>query len=176
MNTPLDFIPTKSAVLFIVFNRPETTKQVFARIKKAKPSRLYIAGDGPRFDKPEEKKLCDGVRSVVNEIDWVCEVKTLFQDVNLGCKEAVSSAISWFFDNEEEGIILEDDCLPAESFFNFCDTLLEKYRYDNRIRHIAGCNFQQGKRWGPGATIFQILHMFGVGRVGGEFGKITIKN
>ena len=156
------FTQTKSAVLFIIFNRPDTTLQVFDQIKKARPSRLYIAGDGPRANKPGEKELCIAARNVVNEIDWACEVKTLFQDINIGCKEAVSSAVSWFFEHEEEGIILEDDCLPADSFFNFCDTLLEKYRYDTRIRHIAGCNLQHGRKWGSASYYFSnITHVWG---------------
>lgn len=152
----------KSAVLFIVFNRPGTTRQVFNKIKKARPARLYIAGDGPREGRPGEMQLCDDTRSIVNDIDWPCEVKTLFREKNLGCKEAVAGAVSWFFDQEEEGIILEDDCLPADDFFNYCDTLLEKYRYDTRIWHIAGCNLQQGKKWGDASYYFSnITHVWG---------------
>src|SRR6185312_8069966 len=119
----------KSAVLFIIFNRPETTRRVFDCIRDAQPPRLYIAADGPRRLKTGEPDLCADTREIVKTIDWDCEVKTLFRDENLGCKNAVSSAIDWFFAHEEEGIILEDDCLPAKSFFNFCDTLLEKYRF-----------------------------------------------
>jgi hypothetical protein len=81
-------------------------------------------------------------------------VKTFYKEENAGCKHAVSSAVTWFFNHEEEGIILEDDCLPANSFFKFCDTLLEKYRDDTRIRHITGCNLQQGKKWGNGSYYF----------------------
>ena len=162
MNVTSVLKPAKSAVLFIIFNRPDTTKQVFDRIRAAKPPRLYVAADGPRQSKPHEKDLCVAARAVVSEIDWACEVKTLFRDENLGCKNAVSSAIDWFFEHEEEGIILEDDCLPAASFFNFCDTLLEKYRYDTRIRHITGCNLQQGKKWGADTYYFSnMTHVWG---------------
>jgi hypothetical protein len=155
-------IQAKSAILFIIFNRPDTTKQVFDQIRKAKPSRLYVAADGARPGKAGEEDLCISARAVVSNIDWACEVKTLFRDANLGCKNAVSSAIDWFFDHEEEGIILEDDCLPADSFFNFCDTLLEKYRYDTRIRHITGCNLQLGKKWGNGSYYFSnMTHVWG---------------
>ena len=115
----------KSAVLFIIFNRPDTTKKVFDQIKAGKPGRLYIAADGPRMNRPGEEVLCRQTREIINDVDWPCEVKTLFRQTNQGCKEAVSSAIAWFFENEEEGIILEDDCLPNNSFFRFCDTLLE---------------------------------------------------
>lgn len=145
---------TKSPVLFVIFNRPDTTFEVFEQIRKAKPARLYISADGPRTHKPGEDVLCAEARSVVARIDWQCEVKTLFNDKNLGCKDAVSAAITWFFENEEEGIILEDDCLPANSFFKFCDTLLEEYRYDTRVRHITGCNLQNGKKWGTGTYYF----------------------
>ena len=155
-------VQAKSPILFIIFNRPDTAKQVFDQIRKAKPSRLYVAADGARPGKTGEEDLCISARVVVSNIDWACEVKTLFRDANLGCKNAVSSAIDWFFDNEEEGIILEDDCLPADSFFNFCDTLLEKYRYDTRIRHITGCNLQLGKKWGNGSYYFSnMTHVWG---------------
>ena len=145
---------TKSAVLFLIFNRPDTTDKVFEQIRSARPPRLYIAADAYRPHVENEELLCEQAKETVNHIDWECEVKTLYSDENLGCRNAVSSAINWFFDHEEEGIILEDDCLPANSFFKFCDVLLEEYRYDTRIRHISGCNLQQGKEWGDGSYYF----------------------
>ncbi len=153
---------TQSAVLFIIFNRPGTTARVFERIREARPSRLYVAADGARDDRPNEAVLCLQARDITTQVDWDCELKTLFKDKNAGCKEAVSSAITWFFDHEEEGIILEDDCLPANSFFRFCDTLLNKYRFDTRIRHISGANFQHGKKWGDASYYFSnITHVWG---------------
>jgi len=152
----------KSPLLFLVFNRPDTTAQVFARIRESRPSRLYIAADGPRPTRPDEARQCAEARAIATKIDWPCQVVTLFREKNLGCKEAVSSAIDWFFSHEEEGIVLEDDCLPAPDFFHFCDTLLAHYRNDRRIRHIAGCNFQQGTRRGDGAYYFSNLtHVWG---------------
>ena len=130
--------PLKTAVLFLIFNRPDTTKQVFEAIRKAKPPRLYVAADGPRADKPGEAEKVEQVREIAMQVDCDCEVKTLFREENLGCGKAVSSAITWFFENEEEGIILEDDCLPSQSFFWFCEELLERYRGDMRIWHIGG--------------------------------------
>ena len=132
-------------VLFLIFNRPETTEQVFSAIKKARPLRLYIAADGPRSGYPDEANHCKIARTVATNVDWDCEVKTLFRDQNLGCRLAVSQAIDWFFEQEPEGIILEDDCLPDQSFFWFCNELLERYRDDTRIMHIGGTNFQFGK-------------------------------
>lgn len=150
-NTPYK---TKSAVLFVIFNRPDTTERVFEQIRAAQPKRLYIAADAPRPNFPEDKALCKQAKDIVKHIDWECDVKTLYKKQNVGLKEGVSSAVTWFFKHEEEGIILEDDCLPANSFFKFCDTLLEKYRDDTRIRHITGCNFQQGKKWGNSSYYF----------------------
>ncbi|HZY35215.1 MAG TPA: nucleotide-diphospho-sugar transferase [Mucilaginibacter sp.] len=153
---------TRSAVLFLIFNRPDTTQTVFEQIKKAKPKRLYIAADGPRAGCPGDIELCSNARNIVNLVDWDCELKTNFSAENAGCRDGVSAAITWFFEHEVEGIILEDDCLPANSFFRFCDTLLEKYRHDDRIRHITGCNLQQGQKWGSGTYYFSnMTHVWG---------------
>ena len=127
-------------ILFLIFNRPDTTKVVFEKLREIKPKYLYVAADGPRASKEGEAELCGQTRAVIEDIDWDCEVKTLFREENLGCKAAVSSGIKWFFENVEEGIILEDDCLPSLSFFCFCQEMLEKYRHDTRIMHISGEN------------------------------------
>jgi hypothetical protein len=74
-------------------------------------------------------------------VDWDCEIKTLFRDHNLGCKHGCISAIDWFFENEEMGIILEDDILPDHSFFKYCEDLLIKHYDDNTVIHINGANF-----------------------------------
>ncbi len=129
-------------ILFIVFNRLETTKKVFNSLRKVRPLKLYVSADGPRMEKEGESEIIEEVRKfILDHIDWDCQVKTLFRDTNLGCKMAVSSAIDWFFEHETEGIILEDDCLPDISFFYFCKELLEYYREDNRIMMISGTNF-----------------------------------
>jgi hypothetical protein len=131
-------------VLLVIFNRPHTTSQVFEAIRRAKPRRLYIAADGPRPDVASDKVNCQEARRIVNCVDWDCEVKTLFREKNLNCGVAPSSAFTWFFEHEEEGIILEDDCLPSQSFFLFCQELLERYRHDTRVMHIGGNNFLNG--------------------------------
>ena len=130
----------KSAVLFLIFNRPETTAQVFETIRLARPPRLYIAADGPRPGKAGEQARCDQARQIATQVDWPCEVHTSFQKVNLGCKKGVSTGIDWFFSCEEEGIILEDDVLPKPSFFEYCDVLLERFRNDANIGIITGSN------------------------------------
>jgi len=150
-------------ILFLVFSRPDTTRRVFERIRETKPSKLFVAADGPRMDKEGEKEKCEEVRNIILKgVDWPCEVKTLFRDSNLGCGHAVSGAITWFFENIEEGIILEDDTLPDPSFFNFCKTLLERYRNDDKIKMIGGNNFQSGKWRGDGSYYFSAYsHIWG---------------
>lgn len=139
------FKPTQdfnTPVLFLVFNRLDTASQVFESIRQAKPPRLYIAADGARESVQDEKERVNAVREYVTaNVDWDCEVKTLFREKNLGCKIAVSSAIDWFFENEEMGIILEDDCLPSSSFFWFCEKMLIEYQNDERIMMISGTNY-----------------------------------
>lgn len=126
-------------VLFLVFNRPEVALRVFREIRKARPPRLYIASDGPRETVPHEQELVDQTRKeVLDAIDWKCDVHTLFREINLGCKIAVGEAITWFFEHEEMGIILEDDCLPDQSFFPFCEELLRHYKDDTRVGQICG--------------------------------------
>ena len=155
--------PLKTAVLFLIFKRLDTTKQVFEAIRKAKPPRLYIAADGPRENVEGEAEKVKAVRDyVMSNIDWECEVKTLFREKNLGCGRAVSSAITWFFENEEMGIILEDDTLPSQSFFWFCEELLERYKNDFRVGMISGCNFQEGIKRGDADYYFSIYnHIWG---------------
>jgi hypothetical protein len=133
----------KTAVLFLVFNRPDTTRQVFEAIRKAKPPRLYVAADGPREGKLGEVERVKEVRTIATAVDWPCKVITLFRDKNLGCKKGVSSAITWFFEQEEHGIILEDDCLPSPSFFKFCEIMLDKYRENKSVWMINGFNPRQ---------------------------------
>ncbi len=150
----------ETPILFIIFNRPELTKQVFQEIKKQKPKFLFIAADGPRKHIKEDINKCMKTKELVLKgIDWDCEVKTLFREENLGCGKGVSLAIDWFFDHVEEGIILEDDCLPHESFFGYCESLLEKYAENPKIFGINGSNFQLIENKG-GSSYFYSNYMF----------------
>lgn len=133
--------PLETAILFLVFNRPDTTQRVFSAIKSARPKRLYLAADGPRPDRTGEEACCSEVRGIISNVDWPCDVKMLFRDNNLGCKQAVGSAIDWFFQHEDKGIILEDDCEPSATFYKYCECLLHKYEHDMRIMMISGDNF-----------------------------------
>lgn len=127
-------------ILLIVFNRPKETNVVFEQIRKLKPKHLYIAADGPRINHETDIINCEQVKSIFVNIDWDCEIKTFYNELNLGCKIAVSGAIKWFFNNVEFGIVLEDDCVPDLSFFKFCEELLVKYKDDTRIGIITGRN------------------------------------
>lgn len=129
-------------VLFIIFNRPDYTKKSLSAIRSAAPAKLYIAADGPRSHISGEGELCEQTRELVRGgIDWKCDVKTLFQESNLGCGKGPSTAITWFFENEEQGIIIEDDVVPHQSFFRFCSELLDMYKDDKRIWSIGGYNY-----------------------------------
>lgn len=133
---------SKVPILFLTFNRLETTKKVFSAIREYKPSRLYIASDGPRANKHGEAEKVSVVRQFLTEnIDWECEINTRFQEKNLGCKYGVSTSITWFFEQEKHGIILEDDCLPNIAFFEFCEHLLAEYESQKTVSMISGGNF-----------------------------------
>lgn len=128
-------------VLFIIFNRRDTALKSFDAIRHAKPSKLYIASDGPRVDRDGESAIVEATRNtILSAVDWPCEVKTLFREKNLGCGQGVYSAINWLFDNEEQGIILEDDCVASPTFFPYVEEMLRRYADDQRIGMIAGYN------------------------------------
>jgi hypothetical protein len=128
-------------VAFFVFNRPELTSRVFERIRQARPPKLFVVCDGPRNDRSDDLAKVAAVRKIVEQVDWPCEVRWDYAEVNLGCRHRVASGLNWVFEQVEEAIILEDDTLPDASFFPFCQELLERYRDDDRIMHIGGANF-----------------------------------
>lgn len=141
-------------VVFLIFRRPDLTAQVFEAIRQAKPKKLLVVADGPRNE--DEATLCQQARAVTEQIDWDCEVLRNYSDVNLGCRQRVSSGLDWAFDEVEEAIVLEDDCLPHPDFFRYCEHLLKRYRWDERIWSICGSNFQLGHRRGEASYYFSI--------------------
>ncbi|MBH8573005.1 glycosyltransferase family 2 protein [Nostocaceae cyanobacterium CENA369] len=136
----------ETPVTFIIFKRPETTEKVFQVIRQVKPIKLFVIADGPRTDREDEAERCETTRSVIDRVDWDCEVIKNYSDINLGCAKRVSSGLDWVFSNVEETIILEDDCIPHPSFFRFGEELLNKYRNDTRISTISAQNVQSGQR------------------------------
>ena len=133
----------EAPVLLITFNRPDYTLQVVEKIRQAKIKKPYIANDGPREGNMDDQKAREEIKNIIDSIDWDCEVHTLFQEKNLGCGIGVSTAITWAFENEDRMIILEDDCVPALPFFEFCSYCLEKYKNDTRVWTIIGRSHHQ---------------------------------
>jgi hypothetical protein len=150
-------------ILYLIFNRPDLTEITFPSICKIKPKKLFIAADGPRTGNKYDELNCMIARQfVLSKIDWDCEVQTLFRDKNLGCGKAVSEAISWFFMDVDEGIIIEDDCLPDASFFSYCSELLLRHRENNNIYHINGSNHQFGIKRGYSDYYYSVYpHVWG---------------
>jgi len=149
-------------VAFIVFNRPDTAERVFAEIAKARPTKLLVIGDGPRANRPGEAEKVAASRRVIEKVDWPCDVLTNFSDANMGCTQRTASGIDWVFEQSEEAIILEDDCLPDPTFFRFCQELLERYRLDQRVGMISGNNFQFGRKYGSDSYYFsKYCHIWG---------------
>lgn len=142
-------------ILFVIFRRKDVTMRTFAAIKAAQPAKLYIACDGARETVSGEQELVEATRQAVeNAIDWPCEVHRRYQDHNQGCAKAVSSAISWIFETEEMGIILEDDCVAEPSFFKFVREMLHRYKDDQRIGMVAGTNLVSSKVTMPDSYCF----------------------
>jgi hypothetical protein len=126
-------------VALFVFNRPRLAERVFDAIRRVRPPRLLLIADGPRHAQDEEK--CAASRALADQVDWNCEVRTNFAETNLGCGVRMASGLDWVFGQTNEAIILEDDCVPEESFFGYCDEMLAHYRDDRRVMHIAGSSF-----------------------------------
>ena len=152
----------RTPVALLIFNRPDTTERVFNAIAQARPSKLLVVADGPRDARPGEAARCEQTRAIIKRVDWDCEVITNFADRNMGCKLRVSSGIDWIFEQVEEAIILEDDCLPDPSFFRFCDEMLERYRDNERVGMVSGGNLQFGRHRGIGSYYFsKYTHIWG---------------
>lgn len=156
---------TETPVVFVIFNRPETTEPVFAQIAAAQPRRLLVVADGPRPDRPGEAERCAAARAIVERVDWECVVSSNYSDVNLGLARRWATGLDWAFEQVAEAIILEDDCLPHRSFFRFCDELVEKYRDDYRVMTICGDNYLFGRHAPPQSYFFH--------RVPGWYGWAT---
>ena len=153
----------ETPILLIIFNRPHTTRRVLEVIRQVQPRQLFVAADGPRSDQPDDEEKCESTRAVVDEmVDWPCDVHKNYAEVNMGCGPRPATAITWFFENVERGIILEDDCVPHPTFFRFCEELLEYYKDNERVMHISGDNFQYGHKRGNASYYFSAFtHTWG---------------
>lgn len=133
MNTP---------VALIIFRRPGLTARVLDAVAQARPRTLLVIADGPRADRPDDAAACTAARAVIDRVDWDCAIVKNYADVNLGCGRRPGTGVSWVFEQVEQAIVLEDDCVPHPSFFRFCDELLERYRDDERVMHITGTTYR----------------------------------
>ncbi|MBE7382489.1 MAG: glycosyltransferase family 2 protein [Leptolyngbya sp. SIO1E4] len=148
----------ETPVVFIIFKRPETTQKVFEAIRRVKPKKLFVIADGPRHDRPQEPEQCAETRTIIDRVDWECEVFKDYSEVNLGCAKRVSSGLDWVFNQVEEAIILEDDCVPDVSFFRFCEILLAQYREDERVFALTGHNHLS--EWKSEIQSYHFSHYF----------------
>jgi hypothetical protein len=168
-------VSIKAPIVLIAFNRPDTTKIAFESIRKVKPETLYVAIDGPRRHKPGEAELCNQVLKVTKDIDWDCQVKYLVREENLGCKYAVSGAISWALENEDRVIVIEDDIVAPSAFFNFAEELLEKYKDDDRIAMISGNNYTPIKPMDGDYLFSKYGHIWGWATWKRQWGKFNVE-
>ncbi|MEI8138438.1 MAG: glycosyltransferase family 2 protein [bacterium] len=145
----------KTAIAFFVYRRPDYTRRVWEEICKAKPPVLLIVADGPRDE--QDRVKCDATRAIVDLVDWPCDVRRNYSLVNMGCRDRMASGLDWVFEEVEEAIILEDDCLPDQSFFTFCDVMLDRYRLDTRVMHIGGNNVGDKKNLNSSGYYFSML-------------------
>jgi hypothetical protein len=154
---------SREAVLLLAFNRPDRLRRVVDALRPDAPPRVYLAVDGPRPEVESDRERTRLTQAVADEIDWQCEVRTLFREENLGCGRAVSSGITWFFTHEESGVILEDDLIPGPDFLRYCDVMLDRYRNDPRVFAVSGCNLvPPNEIRAPGSYRFSgITHIWG---------------
>ena len=145
-------------IALIIFKRPETTQQVLKAIAVVKPQRLFVIGDGPRKDRPDELERVARTRTLINQLDWDCEIQTNYSETNLGLKQRIVSGLNWAFSQAEKMIVLEDDCVPSRSFFLFCQDLLARYQRESRLMAIGGVNYQFGRNPTPYSYYFSIFN------------------
>jgi hypothetical protein len=145
---------TSAPVLVLFFNRSGSLARVLERVRAAGPDRVYLACDGPRGGVAGDRERVEEARRLALGMRWPMPPVTRFLPENAGCARAVSEAITWFFANEPEGIVLEDDCVPDPTFFPYASELLERYRDDERVMSIDGTSFdireraeRHGKDW-----------------------------
>lgn len=149
-------------VAIFAFNRPRLTRRVFEAVAERRPKRLFLVADGPRPDCPEDNARCDEVRKILTEVRWPCEVATNFSSGNLGCGRRMSSGITWLFEHVDAAILIEDDCLPAPPFFDFCSAMLSRFANDSRIGMVSGTNYTW-RRFQPSASYYfsRYTHIWG---------------
>jgi hypothetical protein len=152
----------ETPVAFVLFKRPDRTARVFDAIRRARPSRLFLIADGPRAGKSDEERGCEEARAVVEQVDWPCEVTRDFASGNVGLKHRLPSGLDGVFREVDRAIVLEDDCIPHETFFRFCDELLERYADDELVMHVAGSQLlRDPPEWTASYHFSRYVHIWG---------------
>lgn len=148
----------KTPILLITFNRPDHVRKVLTEIRKQQPTHLYVCQDGAREGNDNDRIKCQEVRDVVKElVDWPCDLHTFYHEKNLGCGPGPAAGLTWFFENEEYGLIFEDDAVPHPDFFEYAEALLEKYKDDASVRAIGSMNVDT-RKWGDGSYYFSMMN------------------
>lgn len=132
----------RSPVALALFSRPDMTARLLDSVREAKPKRLLVFADGPRPGVDGEAELCAETRAVLDRVDWPCEVQTNLAEANMGSRRRLETGLDWVFSQTEEAIVIEDDCLPEQTFYPYCDELLARYRDDERVFAISGDDFR----------------------------------
>lgn len=154
--------PEPPPTLLVVFHRPEVTRRLVDALRPAAPSRVYVAGDGPRAGHPDDVERVAATRAAIAGIDWPCDVRTRYLDENVGLQRNVVGAIDWFFEHEDAGVILEDDCLPAPDLLPFAASVLERYADEPQVMHVSGLNMRPEPRRTPHSYFFaEVGHVWG---------------
>lgn len=149
-------------VLLLLFNRIGATRQLMQALAQRRPNRLFVSADGPRLGRPDDLAKCDEVHRLATKVDWPCEIHTLFRPINIGLAAAVITAITWFFDQVDHGVILEDDCIPSSDFLPFADEMLRRYADQSEIMHVSGVNMcPGGSRTGSSYHYATLGHIWG---------------
>lgn len=133
----------ETPVALVFFTRAETLEKVFSEVRKAQPQKLFLIQDGPRANHPTDEAKIMECRKIVENVDWECEIYKNYSEVNLGCGKRPASGITWVFEHVEKAIIVEDDCVPCPTFFQYCEEMLNRYENDERISYISGLNHFQ---------------------------------
>lgn len=132
---------TDLPIAVFIFNRPDLAAETLEILRIVRPSTLFLVADGPRNSRENEACLCTRARAVFDEVDWPCRIERNFSDTNLGCRNRLSSGITWVFKHVDRAVILEDDCHPVIEFFDFAQHMLEKFENDSRVFAVTGTNF-----------------------------------
>lgn len=150
----------RTPILLITFNRPEHTRKVLEAIMAAQPEDLYVFQDGAREGNQNDLKKCAEVRQVVEDLTKNSEARlhTMYSEKNLGCGPGPAAALTWFFENEEMGIVLEDDAVPHPDFFPYCEELLLRYKDDVDVRAIGSMKITQERVYGDGSYYFSMMN------------------